>query len=437
VTQAYHGLTEAGLLHSRVGRGTFVAALAAGAQGPGAVDPARGFAWGGLLARRARAVRLPAALAADALASAAYDFRGGQVDPASLPVADLKRAFRVALESSALLASHRDPLGWPPLREAVARALLARGIRCGPEQVAIVNGAQHGLDLLGRVLVDPGETVVMEQPGYFGAAIAFGAAEAHLLGVGVDAEGLRTDELARILRARRVKLVFTTPAVQSPTGVVMSPRRRRELLALADEYQVPIVEDDYDSELRYGGPPVPSLLNEDAARRVIYLGTFTKALFGAIRVGYMVAPPDLLWRLALTRWASDMQTDLVTQAALAELLESGAFERHVRRVRMVYSARRTALLAALARHMPEGTSWIQPAGGNAVWLTLPAGSDGPALHDRAAAAGVAYTRGDAFFLDAAGAGNLQLCFARLEPSQIEEGIRRLAALLALPGGFDA
>jgi DNA-binding transcriptional MocR family regulator len=429
VNQAYQTLGEEGLLSSHVGQGTFVAARAGTGANETPTPLARGFAWGGLLAKRTRAISLPPALRADALASARFDFRGGQVDTASLPLAELKRAFSRALERSAELAKERDPLGWPPLRRAVARALLARGIRCGPDEVAIVNGAQHALDLIGRVLVDPGETVVMEQPGYFGAAVAFGAAEAHLLGVGVDAEGLRTDELARILRARRVKLVFTTPAVQSPTGVVMSASRRRELLELADEFQVPIVEDDYDSELRYGGPPVPALKTEDVAGRVIYVGTFTKALFGGIRVGYAVASSQLLLRLGLTRWASDMQTDLLTQAALAELLESGAFERHVRRVRLVYAARRAALLAALARHMPEGTRWTQPAGGNAVWLTLPAGTDARALATRALDAGVAYTQGDAFFLDAAGARHLHLCFAPLEPSVIEEGIARLGQLV--------
>jgi DNA-binding transcriptional MocR family regulator len=433
VNQAYQALSDAGLLSCHVGRGTFVSAGAA----PGLVPraggaPARGFAWGGLLARRSRAATLPRALRADALAPAAFDFRGGLVDPGSLPVAELKRCFGRALERSAELARHRDPLGWPPLREALARALLARGIRCTADEVAVVNGAQHALDLVARNLVDPGETVVMEQPGYFGAAIAFAAAEAHVVGVGVDDEGLRSDELARILRARRVKLVFTTPAVQSPTGVMMSSQRRRALLALADEYQVPLLEDDYDSELRYGGPPLPALKTEDAAGQVIYVGTFDKALFGGIRVGYVVASPPLLLRLALSRWASDMQTNLVTQAALAELLASGAFERHVRRVRAVYAARRAALLAALARHMPRGTRWVEPAGGNAVWVTLPASRDGATLAARALEAGVAYTRGEAFFLDGGGAQHLHLCFAALEPSRIEEGVARLGELLRAP-----
>ena len=434
VNLAYQALTDAGLLSARVGRGTFVSPE--GSRAAPRADarerrPARGFAWGGLLARRTRSVTVPPALQADAaVGPARIDLRGGQVDLASLPVAELKRAYARALEQAPALAEHRDPRGWPPLREALARALVARGIACSADEVAVVNGAQQALDLVARVLVDPGDTVVMEQPGYFGAAVAFGAAEAHLVGVGVDAEGLRTEELARILRARRVKLVFTTPAVQSPTGVVLSPSRRRELLALADEYQVPLVEDDYDSELRYGTPPAPALKTEDAAGQVVYVGTFTKALFGGIRVGYVVASPPLLVRLAVSRWATDVQTDLVAQAALADLLSSGSLDRHVRRVRRRYAARREALLAALAKHMPEGTLWREPAGGNAVWVTLPAAVDAQRLFARAHGEGVAYSRGDAFFFGGSGAGAEHLClsFAREEEAAIEEAIETLGRL---------
>jgi len=239
---------------------------------------------------------------------------------------------------------------------------VARGIACGADDVMVTHGAQQAIDLVARVLVDPGDGVLIEQPGYFGAALAFAACEAHLLGVPVDGEGLRTDELARILRTRRVKLLYTTPAVQSPTGVSLSEPRRRQLLELADEYQLPLLEDDYDSELRWGGPPVPALKTADGAGRAIYVGTFSKALFPGLRVGYLVAAPPLLAQLAVTRAAADLGGDLVTQAALAELISSGGLERHVRRVRKTLAARREALLAALADRMPDAVSWWAIAG---------------------------------------------------------------------------
>lgn len=432
VSQAYQALLDDGLLRARVGRGTFVAgANGDDPQAPAAAAPlARGFAWGGLLARRTRGVVLSPALRDEARGGRPrFDFRGGQVDPTALSVADLKRAFARALDRHVGgLADPGDPRGFPPLREAIATKLLARGIRCGADDVLVTSGAQQGLDLLARVLVDPGDAVALEQPGYFGAALAFAASEAHLVPVGVDAEGLRTDELARILRARRVKLLFTTPAVQSPTGVSLSAARRRALLALSDEYQLPVVEDDYDSELRYGGPPVPALVNQDDAGRVVYLGTFSKALFPGLRVGYLVAPRPLLMRLVLSRWAGDFGSDVVTQAALAELLESGALERHVRRVRRLYAERREALLAALRARMPEGTRAIPPAGGTSVWVTLPERVDPAALFAAAREAGVAYTRGDAFTQDGSGARHLSLSFARLAREEIEAGVDLLSDL---------
>jgi GntR family transcriptional regulator/MocR family aminotransferase len=425
VSQAYRDLIDEGLLHAQVGRGTFVAARAGARSGPrDPGEPERGFAWGGLLARRNRALELPRAFAGE-LGPVRLDFRGGQVDLASLPLAELKRAHVRAVDQLHELADHRDPRGWPPLREAVAQALVARGIRCAPDDVAIVNGAQQALDLLARVLVDPGDSVVMEDPGYFGARFAFAAAEAHVLGVGVDADGLRTDELARLLRARRVKLLFTTPAVQSPTGVALAPARRRELLELADTYQLPVIEDDYDCELRYGSPPVPALKNLDDAGRVVYVGTFSKALFGGVRVGYVVAPRPLLWRLVLSRFATDFQTDLVAQAVVADLMVSGGLERHVRRVRRLYASRREAMLEALARHMPEGVRWQPPAGGSAVWVSLPPEVDPDRLLERARGEGIAYARGDVFHLEEQGGEHLSLSFARLDEAAIEEGVERL------------
>ncbi len=441
VNQAYEALVSEGWLVSHVGRGTFVAragtALAAvrGPSDAGPADPTaagpRGFAWAGLLARRTRELRLPAAFADPGMPERAdYDFRAGQVDPPSLPRSELRRVFgRVFDASLDRVARQNDPWGWRPLRHEVARSLVARGIACEADDVAIVNGAQQAIDLVARVLIDPGDTVALEQPGYFGAWLAFRNAGAHAVGVPVDREGLQTDALGRLLRARRVKLVYTTPAVQSPTGVALAPARRRALLALADEYQLPILEDDYDSELRYGGPPRPALKTLDPAGQVIYVGTFSKALFASLRVGYVVAARPLLRRLVLSRWVADFQTDLVTQVALAELLASGGLERHVRRVRKLYTARGHALVAALRAHMPAGTEWIEPAGGNTVWVTLAPGVDPLALQAAARAEGIEYTRGDVFAGEGGGPPCISLSFAQLEPAVIDEGIARLAACM--------
>ncbi len=436
VSLAYEELVAAGLLTAHVGQGTFVAAPATRTVrlAPTSSVESRSFVWSGLFAVRARALPLPSKLLPATSEPPRFDFRGGQVDLASLPTSELRRAFADVIGSRLpALASDKDPRGWPPLRRAIARYLVGRGIACEANEVAVVNGAQQAIDLVARVLLDPGDTVVIEQPGYFGAALAFTAAQAHLVGVRVDEDGLRIGDLARILRARRAKLVYTTPAAQSPTGAVLSAERRHALLALADEHQVPVFEDDYDSELRYEGAPSAALKTLDRAGQVIYAGTFSKVLFPSLRVGYVVAARPLLDKMVLARWNADVGTGTITQAALAALLERGGLERHLRRVRRVYAARLAAMLAALDETMPAGTVWTRPLGGHGIWMTLPPAVDPEALARAAAAAGIAYTRGEVFYTDGRGAENVHLSFAALTPDAIREGIALLADLARTHG----
>ncbi len=448
VTQAYVALGDLGLVTSHVGQGTFVAthggagmrvappivrSTRRGVGGPPlATAPARAFAWSGLFSLRSRDLPLPATLRRERPGRVfAYDFRGGQVDAASFPSRELARAaLRAVRTHGPALAAAPDPFGLPALRERVARGLVARGITCGGDDVVIVAGAQQALDLVARVLVDPGDAVAIEQPGYFGAALAFGASGANLVGVGVDAGGLRTEELARLLRARRVKLVYATPAVQSPTGVALADDRRRALLELADRHQTPVVEDDYDSELRLGAATAPALKTGDRAGQVIYVGTFSKALFPGLRVGYLVAARPLLERVALAHLAADFEASRFAQAVLLELLASGAFERHVRRVRRLYAERLAALRTALAAALPAGAVATEPAGGSSVWVRLPAGTDADGVSAAARDAGVAFTRGDAFSIDGSFGDCLTLSFANLAPERIAEGIAILGRIVA-------
>jgi len=271
----------------------------------------------------------------------------------------------------------------------------------------------------------------MERPGYIGARMAFETAGANVLGIDVDEQGLRTDQLARAMRTRRLKLVSTTPAAQLPTGACMSDARRSALLELADETQTPILEDDYDSEFRYTNPPIPALKTRDAAGQVIYVGTFSKAILPGLRLGYLVAARPLISRLALTRLTSTFGCDSIGQAAMAELLESGAFERHVRRLRRRYAERRQALLDALADHMPADVHWTRPAGGLGVWLTLPERIDPRALYLETKRAGLSYTPAQLCFgREGGGDRHLMLGFAAMPPELLAEGIARLAEIVA-------
>lgn len=431
VSRALDSLTAAGLLDAHVGRGTFVQPRAPRLREAArdAAAPARSFAWPALLAARVRALRPPPdpsrGLRAGALR---FDFRPGRVDAAALPLADLQGAWQRALGRLPEHANAIEPLGHPPLRAAVARALGARGIACGADQVLVTDGAQQAFDLIARALVDPGDAVAVEQPGWFGAALAFRAAGADLLGVAVDGEGLRVGDLERLLRVRRPKLVVATPAVQMPTGVALSDARREALLALADRAQMPVVEDDFDGELRLAGPARPALKTLDRNDQVLYVGTFSKALFPGLRLGYLVAARSLLARLAVLRFASSMQAPLVEQMAVAELLEGGLLERHVRRVRRRLAERLRALLDALAAELPEARV-REPAGGTCVWVELPAGVDVAALAAEAALRGIAFASGDSCRLDGEGPPALLLSFAALAPDAIREGVAELAASL--------
>jgi DNA-binding transcriptional MocR family regulator len=439
VTGAYQQLATRGLVGGEVGRGTFVAARpVAGGTATAPRGAGQELGWAGLFSRAGLAVRLPTAFrGAERDGPVAYDFRGGRVDADALPAHDLAWAFARPFRTRAglrALASHQDPFGWPPLRREIATRLADRGIVCEPADVAVVSGLQQAIDLVMRVLVDPGDAVALEQPGYFGAALAAAGRGADLLGVEVDRDGLRTDRLARLLRVRRVKLVYVTPAAQSPTGVVMSPTRREALLALANEHQVPVFEDDYDSELRWTTPASPALKAGDRAGHVIYAGTFSKALFPGLRVGYVVAPRALLHRLVASRFLSDFGTAVVEQAALATLLATRGLERHVRRIRRLYQARRDALVAALDAQMPAGTRCSRPRGGHLVWVSLPAGTDPDRLRQEAAARDVAYTPGEIFHADGAGAEHVALAFTTLDTAAIRAGVARFAAAVRAAGG---
>ena len=307
---------------------------------------------------------------------------------------------------------------------------VSRGIACEPEDVLVVSGAQQALDLVARTLIDPGDVVAIENPGYFGAAWAFKRAGAELLPIEVDDRGLRTDALARALRSTRAKLVYTTPSAQVPTGVTLDAARREMLLELSDRHHVPVLEDDYDSELRFAGPPLPALKTRDPAGRVIYVGTFSKALFPGLRVGYVVAAPALLKHMAAARYFADMGGDVVSQVVVADLLASGALEKHVRRVRRLHAARRAALLDALGRCMPEGVVWTRPAAGRLVWLTLPDDVDPEALAAEAARAGIACGRGETCTLDDSGRRSLILSFVNESTDALGEGVAELADMIS-------
>jgi GntR family transcriptional regulator / MocR family aminotransferase len=330
--------------------------------------------------------------------------------------------------SATSLLGYGDPAGYRPLREAVATYLgAARGVHCTPEQVFITNGAQQGIDLAVRTLLDPGEEVWVENPGYRGARGALIAAGVHLAPVPVDHEGLQVE--SGIASAPGARAVYVTPSHQYPTGVTMSLTRRLALLEWAQRSGGWIIEDDYDSEYRYTGRPLSSLQGLDTSDRVIYIGTFSKVLFPALRLGYLVAPPAVVDAFARLRALTDRQSPTIDQAVLADFITEGHFARHIRRMRVLYGERQALLVDAAGRELAGLIEITDAEAGLHVVGWLPAGVDDRAVSQAAAAAGVDAQPLSANALSPLARGGLVLGYAALDEAAIYEGVRRLAGVL--------
>jgi GntR family transcriptional regulator / MocR family aminotransferase len=332
------------------------------------------------------------------------------------------------------LLSYGDPAGYGPLREAIAAYLSAvRAMRCEAAQVIILSGSQQALDVTARMLLDEGDRVWVEDPGYLGARGAFMGAGAHVLPVVVDGEGL--DATAGARHGAPPRLVYVTPSHQYPLGAAMSLRRRLALLAWASQAAAWVVEDDYDSEYRYSGRPLAALQGLDSEGRVIYLGTFSKVLFPALRLGYMVVPPDLVDTFAAACALSHQHPPTIEQAVLADFIHEGHFARHIRRMRVLYAEQQAALVEAARREL-AGLLDVRPAeAGMHLVGWLPAGIDDVTAAQRAAAHGVGVQPLSLYSIEPLQRAGLLLGYAAVDTRAIREAVHRLAqALGALKPG---
>lgn len=309
------------------------------------------------------------------LSDGASPFRVGQPDVAAFPYDLWARLLaKHARQSLRTVTSYQSAEGYGPLREAIASHIgITRGVRCTPQQVLLTAGSQGALDLAARVLLDPGETAWIENPGYPGARGALLAAGAKTTPVPIDEEGIEVvvgDQLAP-----HARIVSVTPSHQFPTGVTMSLNRRLALLAWARQAQAWILEDDYDSEYRFSGRPLEALQSLDNGQRVIYIGTFSKVLFPALRLGYVVVPTELIEGFVAMRRCIDVHVPIVEQMALTDFLTQGHFTRHLRQMRTLYSERRTALIDALKRELSGLLEIHPPEAGMHLVAWLPPGKD--------------------------------------------------------------
>jgi GntR family transcriptional regulator/MocR family aminotransferase len=354
--------------------------------------------------------------------------RGGLPDLRLSPAVELGRAYRrVLARRGPTLLGYGDPRGHERLRQALAELLTrTRGLTITHEHVVVTRGSQMALDLIARTMLAPGDRVAIEALGYPPAWQALGSTGATLLPIGVDAEGLRVDRLGELCARERVRAVYLTPHHHYPTTVTLSAPRRLALLELARRHRLAILEDDYDHEFHYEGRPILPLFSADAAGVVIYVGTLSKVLAPGLRMGYLVAPEPFCTRLAAHRAYVDMSGDAALEVAVADLFESGEVERHIRRARRIYRARRDALCQALARDLGAVASFRPPSGGMALWCRL-RGVDADRVTERAAERGVVVQPGRRFAFAGGARPYLRLGFAALDESEISVAVRRLAA----------
>ncbi|MGH2583965.1 MAG: PLP-dependent aminotransferase family protein [Dehalococcoidia bacterium] len=416
---AYRELEARGLVRGHVGRGTYICAVPDGDGAP--------FAWrgeGDLAAQRTvdPALRSLVRAAADA---EMISFAAGSAALDCFPV-DLFRETtdRVLRDNPAAALGLGPTEGQPALRRALATRFGAR-----PEMLLILTGAQQGLDLIARCLLDPGDRVVMDRPGYLGAIQTFRAAGAHI--AGWDAERADLAEIEDLILRYRPKLLYTNPTFQNPTGRTLPAGTRRDLLALAARYRLPVVEDEPYRELTFGVRPPPALFHLDEHALVIHLGTFSKTFAPGLRLGWLAASPAIVDQLTLIKQHSDVFTATLPQLVVARLLQDGRYDAHLGALRIQHAARHATMLRELDRCLPPGTMQYAPVeGGLYVWCRLTGGLDATLMSGVATAAGVSYVSGDLFYPDPVGACELRLCFTSAPPARIEQGVQRLAGVIA-------
>lgn len=425
VVTAYDELKAEGLVDARVGRGTVVVSPKHPER---PAETARSIPWLHLF--HDEGLRPPDPLVRNLLEMSmrpgVTSFAVGLPSPDHLPVEEVREiTLRLFSSVGPQLLLQTPTEGLPPFREALSRWLTTRGIVCSSEEVLVLSGSQQGLQLTARIFVNPGDTVVVEAPTYFGALEAFRRAGARLVDVPVDNDGMQVDVLASLLRHHRPRLLYVLPTFQNPSGTVLSLERRRQLLQLAGRNGIPVLEDDTYVELRYSGAHVPSLKALDTAGIVLSLGTFSKMVFPGLRLGWLVAPRPVIRRLALAKQTEDLHSSTIGQWIMHEMLQSGALERHLTHMRDVYRDKRDVMQAALMADRVDGMRWDLPEGGFYFWCELPRAVDRARLSALAAERGVTFLLGHACFAEEPSANCIRLNFSFPSREEISVGIPRL------------
>ncbi len=368
-------------------------------------------------------------------------FGGGMPAPEIFPVEQVNKACdRILKDFSEKALQYGTTEGYNPLRDMLAADAVKNGLSCDRDNLLITSGSQQALDLIGKVFIDPGDKILVENPTYLGALQAWNAYECDYIPVQSDKYGMLPDSLEEGLK-KNPKFLYALPNFQNPTGISFSLERRKKVVELADKYGIPIIEDDPYGKLRYEGDDLPTLTQLDSEMRgqdkgqyngnVVYLSTFSKILAPGIRLAWVIGPVDVMTKLAQAKQGVDLNTSTFNQMIAYEVGKDGFIEEHVKVIRSVYNERRDVMLDALEEHCPKSISWTHPEGGLFLWVTLPKGNDAAELMKEALKENVAYVPGGSFHPVGGGENTMRLNFSFSNPETINEGIGRLGNVFKL------
>ena len=362
-------------------------------------------------------------------------FAGGFPSAEFFPMEKVNEVMKDLIREEGKCALQYGPTeGNQELREYLAKKMTNEGIKSDADNIIITNGSQQGMDLLSKVFINPGDLVLVEEPGYVGGLGAIYNYEGDRQPIPLDEDGINVDILSNRLRKLKMegripKFAYVVPNFQNPTGICMSLERRKQLLQLAQEYNFVILEDNPYGEIRFEGEPVQSIKSMDTEGRVIYLGSFSKTFIPGIRVGWIVGEPELISKIACAKQATDLCSNSMGQRMACRFASSGYIEQHVASLISRYKEKRDLMLSCMDKHFPTGVKWTRPEGGFFIWVTLPEGMNARDVLMKAIERKVAFVDGAGFFVNGNGKNTARFAFSEACPDKIKQGISILGGIM--------
>ncbi|ATW26768.1 PLP-dependent aminotransferase family protein [Candidatus Formimonas warabiya] len=427
VVNAYRKLKAEGLIGSQVGRGTVVLSYPQEDLNSGTGNMQEPV-WNQVFSQYSNG--FDSCIVKDLLTLASrkdvISFATGIASPETGPIQALAGIEHEIVEKKNYRALLHTPTeGFSSLREAVCGLMQKRGVSCQWDETMLLSGSQQGIDLAARIMIDPGDVVVVEEPSFFPAVQAFKTMGARIMGIPIDDRGMRVDVLEQLLHRYRPKLIYTIPTFHNPSGTEMELERRRQLVELAYKYRVLIIEDDAYGDLCYEGRALPALKSLDHDGYVVYLSTFSKTVYSGLRLGWMVAHKEVVKKFAAAKQVMDLHSSSLSQWIVERFIASGGLDAHIPKVCREYRIKRDTMYDALSKYAPADLIWNRPRGGYYIWCKLPPGISAAKLISKAAERKVVFVPGSPFFSSGQGDDFLRLNFTFAPRKDVDEGVQRL------------